>query len=639
MRNKLFKHIRQSLSVKLSLGIMLLAIPIFVVSLEILFLKSRYFVRIEAMQRADNVLNTTMLRINGFMKAIETATNVTDWLVLHNLQPDSLLAISRRIVVLNPHVNGCSITTEPYQFPQYGRYFSAYSVRQGDSVCTAREAEYEYFEKVWYKTPRELGKACWVDPFDDYNEGTLYTPELIVSYCKPLFDEKNQMFGVISTDLSLRQLANVIAEEHPYPHSYFALIGEDGRYFLHPDTSKLFKETIYTNTNPQNDADIITLGHEMTAGKNGHMQVNIDGKPCLVCYQQVPGTNWSLALICPDSDILQSYHRLAYILTPLIVIGLLLILLLSYRVVTHAIKPLNRLVCQSQQIAKGNFSGQISRSQSTEEISQLQNSFVVMQESLKVHLNNIRKANKEAEQRNLELAKARQLAEEAGLRKTAFIQNVSHQIRTPLNIIMGFAQVLRDSFKQMPENEAKEIMRVISHNAGSLSRMVLMLYDSSDTGIIQAQSSNMEEEVLCNDVARESIMYTHQHFPEVTVEFQTELPDTFCIHASRIYLMRSLREILYNSCKYSDGKNISLHIQEGPSTVRFVFEDTGPGISEIDRTHMFETFSKSDDLSEGLGLGLPLTKCHIENMGGTLTLDTDYHEGCRFIIELPRKKK
>ena len=147
----------------------------------------------------------------------------------------------------------------------------------------------------------------------------------------------------------------------------------------------------------------------------------------------------------------------------------------------------------------------------------------------------------------------------------------------------------------------------------------------------------MQEEVSCNDVARESITYTYQHFPEISIDFQTELPDTCCIYASRIFLMRSLREILYNSCKYSDGQNISLHIQEGPTTVRFVFEDTGPGIPENYRAYMFETFSKSDDLSEGLGLGLPLAKRHIENMGGTLMLDTTYHEGCRFIIELPKK--
>lgn len=637
MRSKLIRYIRQSLSLKLSLGILLLAIPIFVISLGILFLKSRDIVRTEAMQRADNVLYTTMVRVRGFMETIETATNVTDWLIQENLQPDSLLALSNRIVLLNSHVNGCSITTEPYMFPQYGKYFSAYTIREGDSVVTVREGEYDYFEKIWYKTPRNLGKPCWVEPFDDYNEGTLYTTELIASYCKPLYDKDQQLLGVISTDLSLRQLASAISEEQPYPHSYFMLIGKDGRYFLHPDTSKLFKQTIFTNADPRRNADIIALGHEMTAGKKGHMRAYIDGNPCLVCYQQVPGTSWSLALVCPDSDILQSYHRLANFLIPLVVLGLLFILLLCYRTVRHAVIPLHKLVRQSQQIAMGNYSQQIPHSQRTDEIGRLQNSFVAMQESLNVHLNSIQQANEEAKQRNEELARASQLVEDATRQKTAFIQNVTHQIRTPLNIIMGFAQVLRDSIKMLPEEEAKNITDVMSHNTGTLSRMVLMLYDSSDTGITEAIISNKNEEVSCNEVAREGIKHTYLHFPELHVEFHTELPDTFTIHTSSIYLMRSLREILYNSCKYSDGQHISLSILDGATTVRFVFEDKGPGIPEDYREQMFEAFTKTDDLSEGLGLGLPLAKRHIEHLGGSLLFDTDYHEGCRFIIELPKK--
>jgi signal transduction histidine kinase len=64
--------------------------------------------------------------------------------------------------------------------------------------------------------------------------------------------------------------------------------------------------------------------------------------------------------------------------------------------------------------------------------------------------------------------------------------------------------------------------------------------------------------------------------------------------------------------------------------------DTGKGIPETDYDHIFEPFTKVDDLSEGLGLGLPLTKSHVQKMGGTITLDTSYHDGCRFIIELPR---
>ena len=136
-------------------------------------------------------------------------------------------------------------------------------------------------------------------------------------------------------------------------------------------------------------------------------------------------------------------------------------------------------------------------------------------------------------------------------------------------------------------------------------------------------------------MARESIQYTYQHFPELKIHFTTELPDAFSIHTNRIYLMRTLREILYNSCKYSDGQHISLNIAATLTTVRFTFQDTGPGIPADHRQRIFDAFWKCNDLSEGLGLGLPLAKRHATHLGGSLTLDTDYHEGCRLVIELP----
>ena len=111
--------------------------------------------------------------------------------------------------------------------------------------------------------------------------------------------------------------------------------------------------------------------------------------------------------------------------------------------------------------------------------------------------------------------------------------------------------------------------------------------------------------------------------------------DDFSTHTSHMYLMRSLRELLYNAAKYADGQGINVFINESDNTVRFIVEDTGKGINEEDRDRVFEPFTKLDDLSEGLGLGLPLSKHHIRKLGGNLTLDANYYIGCRFIIELP----
>jgi signal transduction histidine kinase len=413
------------------------------------------------------------------------------------------------------------------------------------------------------------------------------------------------------------------------------MIDEQGHYIVHPDSTMLFTHTIFDNADPRRQSDIIALGHEMTKGKEGHMTVNINGSECLVCYQPVSGTQWSLAVVCPDSDVLAGYHRFTYIVIPLFVVGLLIILLLTYRAVTQTIRPLNKLLDKTQSIAEGNMEVVIRQSQREDAIGRLQNSFATMLQSLKKHMDDIRTTSEQTRQRNEELADATLLAQEAERQKTAFIQNVSHQIRTPLNIITGFAQVISNQQWGIPEEERKNIIDMMDHNSKLLTRMVLMLFDSSDSGLSEELKSHKHDMVACNDVAKEVIDFTYSHHPQVKINLQTEVDDDFCIRTNRLFLMRSLRELLYNSAKYSDGQHILLIIRQTSSTVRFIVEDKGKGISEADSEIIFKFFTKVDDLSEGLGLGLPLAKRHAQHLEGNLTLDTDYHDGCRFILELP----
>ena len=640
---------RRSFSTKLSLAIMLLAAPIFIISLGVLFTQSRHIIRMEAVGRANSMLNATMQRICRNLITIETATNAYSWFIPQHLQPDTLLDISNKVVRHNPHVDGCAISTEPNVFPEYGRYFSAYTIRKKnpadgrDSITTVVEGHYEYFEKVWYKLARQQRKATWTVYFDEADSLPVTIDGMVASYSKPLFRDKHHMVGVISTDLSLLRLSKVIsAEEKPYPNSFFMMLDKDGRYIIHPDSTRLFKETIFSNTDPKEHADLITLGHEMTVGNQGYMNVVIDGVPSLVCYKPVKGTSWSLALVSPDHDVLTGYYKLAHVLTPLLVIGLIVILLLCRRAVSTAINPLNTLLEKTQTIASGNMEVHIPNSPREDSVGRLQNSFATMLRTLQFHMGSVRYTTEQTQHRNEELAQATQLAQDAERQKTAFIQDVSHQIRTPLNIIMGFAQILSDvnpaNGEGIPKEEIKSITDTMNHNSKLLNRMVLMLFDSSETGMSEEkQTISKHEMVPCNGVVREAINYIKLYFSDINIVLKTDLDDSFCVHTNRIYLVRSLREVLYNSAKYSDGQHVVVRIvtQTSPPTVRFIIEDKGKGIPEADRDLMFKFFTKVDDLSEGLGLGLPLAKRHALSLGGDLTLDVNYKSGCRIIIELP----
>jgi signal transduction histidine kinase/predicted small secreted protein len=630
-------NIRKSFSTKLALGILLLAVPIFVFSLGVLYTRSRLIVKREAVNRANSMLSNAMQRLCRNLSTIETATNTNCWLVTQNLDPDSLLALSNRIVHNNPHIDGCSISAEPNVFPKYGKYFSVYSVREGGSITSVVEEQYEYFEKVWYRTPCELGKACWVDFYDEADSLELTLPGLIASYSKPIYDKDDRLIAIISTDLSLQHLNKIVSEEKPYSHSYYMMVDQNGKFFIHPDSTRVFTQTIFSGADPDNQTDIIALGHEMTTGVTGRMNVTIDGEPCVVCYQPVPNTSWSLAIVCPDSDILEGYHRLTYIIIPLLIIGLIAILIICRRSVAHAIHPLNQLLTKTQSIAEGNMEVYIPKSKREDAVGQLQNSFATMLQSLNFHIGSVRYTTEQAKRRNEDLAKATYLVQEADKQKTTFIQNVTHQIRTPLNIIMGFAQILAETNGEgLAEEEKKSIADTLDHNSKLLSRMVLMLYDSSETGLTEElMETNHHDMVSCNDVAKEAIGYTKMHYPNLHINFQSEVNDDFCVWTNRLYLMRSLREVLYNSSKYSDGQHISFRINTTETTVQFIVEDTGKGIAEADRERIFKFFTKVDDLSEGLGLGLPLAKRHAHNLGGDLILDENYHDGCRFIVEIP----
>ena len=364
-----------------------------------------------------------------------------------------------------------------------------------------------------------------------------------------------------------------------------------------------------------------------------------------IFYDELPDTDWTLALICPDSEFEKSYRQLAHIAYFLFIGGLLLILIICYLLTRHTIKPLHKLLAHTKNIVSGKYAEVIPRSNHKDAIGRLQNSVVVMQQSLLEHVDSIRKTGEETQKHNEELARAQMLAEEGVQKKAIFIQNVSHQMRTPLNIVMGFADVLGESLAAQQDGasqsllqdaELADITETMTHNAIHLRRMVQMLYDSSEYSTSQELFSGKSEYVTINNIAQECIEYTRERFPKTTINFESNIPPRAVVKTNHLYLMRTLRELLFNAAKYSDGQHIMLRISETISTIRFTVEDVGPGIPSDTLGMIFKPFVKVDDLSEGLGLGLPLAKRHALSLGGDLIYDVDYHDGCRFILEVPK---
>ena len=633
----LLNLIKRRLSLKLSFGITLFLVVIFIVSLGILFARSRQMVKEGAIARAEQELENMVERVNGAMNVVEAATNTAEWhLTDTQLVPDSILHYARRIVTMNPNFDGCSISMEPNFFSQRGRYFSVYAYHDGDSVRAKIEEPYDYFDKVYYKMPITLGKPSWVEAYienadgevsDDYND-------MIVSFGVPLVNSKKEVIGVISTDLSMPWLSEIVSEFKPYPNSYCVMLGADGQYLIHPDTTKLMRKTIFTDLDPQAQQDLISLGHEMVEGNQGIMNVKVKGKRCIAVYRSLKRAPWSVALICQEKDILAGYTKLLYILIPLLVFGLLVILAFCLNVVNNMVRPINSLTRKLSYITNGHYNEHIPTTSRRDVIGRLQNLFAEMQMALSAHISSLQDMYAATKQMNEELEEANEHARKADEQKNEFLKDVTHQIRTPLNIMNGFIQVLRDDYESIPKDEVNSILDTMQTNAISISRMVNMLLVAANTG--KNVKINTMETVNIQKVV-DFMRFLYETNPPFSVGMLTEVcvAEDFTVRSNWDFLTKALIELLYNAKKYTKEGYVKLTAKTEGMTVVFEVEDTGPGINEETQQRLFDTFAKGDMFAEGLGLGLPCCRQMVRLLGGELKYDTSYTNGSRFKLIIP----
>ena len=406
-------YIRRKLSVRVSLWVVMFAAVIFIAALGFLFYQAREAVRQEAVSRATQILDKTSLRVDSILNRVEVASNMTKWLVLrHPDHADSMFVYSRGMLENNPDFYNCSIAFEPYYFKDKGLYFSAYTKHDGDSIRTIQggSEHYQYFFVDWYLMPKLLDRPCWTEPYMDLDVAT-NTSEMVTSYCQTIKDKQDQVIGVINTSLSITWLSQTISAVKPYPNSYSIMIGRGGTYFVHPDTTKITRQTIFTQTLEQPDTALTALGSAMQCGEEGMKRMNIDGMDSYVFYKPLGKTGCSMAIVCPESDIFSGFDRLRHTVMAIVTVGLLLMLYLFIRIITRELKPLRQLAYEAETIASGQFDTQLPNFQRIDEIGQLSHSFGNMQHSLVKYIEELKTttAQKASIESDLRIASAIQM--------------------------------------------------------------------------------------------------------------------------------------------------------------------------------------------------------------------------------------
>ena len=221
-------------------------------------------------------------------------------------------------------------------------------------------------------------------------------------------------------------------------------------------------------------------------------------------------------------------------------------------------------------------------------------------------------------------------------RTNMFLSNMSHEVRTPLNAIVGFSAVLTDEDESFDDESRREFSEIIKVNSFQLLKLINDILDFSDfeNDNITFNIRTHDAVKLCNEVV-ETVMASRKL--EVEMRFDTDL-SVLMLDTDDARLRQVLINLLVNAAKFTEQGSIVLELKMADAgTALFSVTDTGCGIPPEKQHLIFERFEKLNDFVQGSGLGLSICQLIVKYMNGKLWVDSGYTRGARFCFTHPLK--
>ena len=291
---------------------------------------SQNVTREESTLRAESDLETTKIRIMDIINQAEAAVRNSVWIAQWCLAvPDSMGRVTQRIVQDNPVVVGSTVAFVP-GYDSKRPLFAPYSCRNLETgnieLKSLATAEYDYPSQEWFTKPIEIDDGYWSEPYVDEGGGEM----LMTTYSLPIRDSNGQVAAVITADLSLDWLNDIMGNVSIYPNAYSILLSRNGQFMVCP------VETLVMNATIQDIQNGVMAGNEsfrkvsesMLSGQKGDIRINNHGIFSKVLFAPVERTGWSMSVVIPESEIYAGVRRVGLIVKLLQLVGIIMLILL-----------------------------------------------------------------------------------------------------------------------------------------------------------------------------------------------------------------------------------------------------------------------------------------------------------------------
>ena len=410
----------RSLYTRLTLWVMLTVVVVFIIVTLIVTFLSSAAVLLGTQDNARSRMEIANQHINSVLVAVEVAVANTIPEVENSLSnPDEMYDVVTRLLELNPNIIGSAIAFEPNYYRSKGEQFSPYAYRDIDSTVLVKQLgtkDYEYHYMDWYLIPKLLKRNYWSEPYYDHGGGE----QMMTTYSHPLFDASGKLYAVITADVSLEWLTELLRKSDIdlnqraldvdgdyqkanvendsaflYNHAYTYIIGKGGTYIAHPLRERILNETYFTFAFEDRDSIDDEIGYEMIDGKSGMKSIWRDGTKFYINYAPIERTGWSMATVIPAKLIFFRSKVFGVLIIAVMLVGLILIFSVCRRIVRRIVKPLARFAQSADEIARGNLNASLPEITSRDEMKHLHDSFALMQTSLVEQMEELKLVNEQ----------------------------------------------------------------------------------------------------------------------------------------------------------------------------------------------------------------------------------------------------
>jgi len=340
-------------------------------------------------EAAMNAARTQSLRLDGALgeasRIPEMHARILESGALHGEEQlrtylTEVMARSRDIIY------GSCLSFEPNSYAPALTHYAPYSWWNGDVVDfkNLASADYNYFEWEWYHLPKKMGAALWTEPYFDDGGGEVLMTTRSVPFFQKQPDGTRAFWGVATIDISLEQLIKHLRTIKITDTGYALLISKGGRYLVHPDASKIMKNSVHQ--------DNAMLAGALMSGGEGFLRTSepVGNRDAWIAYSPVQHSGFTLALVYPTEEIMRPAYTLVWELVGIAIAGVLALFTALVIISRSVSRPVTRLVTAVQRVAGGDLDHRLDEMVNITEVRDLTTAFSKMTKDLRMRMEELR---------------------------------------------------------------------------------------------------------------------------------------------------------------------------------------------------------------------------------------------------------